>query len=327
MAPVPPLRAQPADSVVVDRGRRLTRAFYEGDLEPVIDALGPQMRSALQGVEGLAAFRRQVVEQMGTETDVLGETVTTADGVRVYRRSAGFERAPGPVAIVWAFAPDGTVAGFTVRPEEPAGEPAPSRHLDRRTRTPLRLPFDGEWTVVWGGRKLAENYHAATVDQRFAYDFVVEVDGRRHRGEGAANESYHCFGKPVMAPAAGSVVAARSDVADNVPGRRNTAEPAGNHVVIDHGDGEHSVLAHLREGSLRFGVGEAVETGDTLGLCGNSGNSTEPHLHYHLQDSPEPGGGEGLPAQFLDYLADGEPVARGEPVRGQRIRPRRPRGN
>jgi murein DD-endopeptidase MepM/ murein hydrolase activator NlpD len=60
--------------------------------------------------------------------------------------------------------------------------------------------------------------------------------------------------------------------------------------------------------------------GDTLGLCGNSGNSSEPHLHYHLQDAPTFGKADGLPAFFVDYLADDKPVARGEPVQGQVIR-------
>lgn len=315
-----PLRAQRTDSVVVERGRQLTDAFYDGALDLVLDVLHPTMLSALGGEEGLTAFRGQVLDQLGSETAVLDEAVTSEGGLRVYRRSASFEGAPGAVAVVWAFDDDEAVAGFTIRPEEAAREPTPSPHLDRRTRTPLRLPFQGEWTVFWGGRTLAQNYHAATSDQRFAYDFVVEVDGRTHRGPGTANEDYHCFGRPVLAPAPGVTVSARDGVADNVPGWTNPEEPAGNHVVIDHGDDEHSVLAHLRKGSLRVGMGETVAAGDTVGLCGNSGNSSEPHLHYHLQDSPAVGNGEGLPAQFLHYLADDEPVARGEPARGQRIR-------
>lgn len=59
-----------------------------------------------------------------------------------------------------------------------------------------------------------------------------------------------------------------------------------------------------------------------LGLAGNSVNSDGPHLHYNLQDRAEPNRGKGLPAQFRDFVADGRPVTRGEPVQGQRIRPR-----
>jgi murein DD-endopeptidase MepM/ murein hydrolase activator NlpD len=149
---------------------------------------------------------------------------------------------------------------------------------------------------------------------------VVVRDGARHRGEGRANEDYHCWGLPIVAPAAGTVVGMRDDMADNVPGRMDASVPPGNHVVLDHGDDEYSFLAHLQQGSVRVQVGDVVASGDTLGLCGNSGNSSEPHLHYHLQTTPDFGKGEGLPAQFLHYVADGEPVARGEPVQGQAVR-------
>ena len=80
----------------------------------------------------------------------------------------------------------------------------------------------------------------------------------------------------------------------------------------------------LRATMIRFSVrvkpDQLVAEGDTLGLCGNSGNSSEPHLHYHLQNGPAFGAADGLPAFFNDYVADDKPVARGEPVRGQAIR-------
>jgi murein DD-endopeptidase MepM/ murein hydrolase activator NlpD len=101
----------------------------------------------------------------------------------------------------------------------------------------------------------------------------------------------------------------------------------GNHVVLEHGDGEFSVLAHLRHGSVAVEAGDRVRRGQRLGACGNSGRSSEPHLHYHLQDGPVPGRAAGLPAIFRGYLADGEPVGRGEPIRGQTVRPASPRAS
>lgn len=98
-------------------------------------------------------------------------------------------------------------------------------------------------------------------------------------------------------------------------------QPLGNHVILDHENGEYSFLAHFKKATVAVKPGQSVKTGDRLGLCGNSGNSTEPHLHYHLQTTPDFGAGDGLPIQFLDYVADGEPVARGEPVKGQQIHP------
>jgi murein DD-endopeptidase MepM/ murein hydrolase activator NlpD len=109
-------------------------------------------------------------------------------------------------------------------------------------------------------------------------------------------------------------------VPDNIPGEMNEDAPAGNHVVVDHGNGEHSVLAHLRLGSVTVEEGDRVETGQRLGACGNSGRSSEPHLPYHLQTGSVFGEGIGLPAPFDDYVADGEPVERGEPIRDQVIR-------
>jgi murein DD-endopeptidase MepM/ murein hydrolase activator NlpD len=127
----------------------------------------------------------------------------------------------------------------------------------------------------------------------------------------------------VLAPAAGRVVSAVGDVADNPrPGQKIAGAPApGNHVVIDHGKGEHSLVAHFRQGSLAVREGQKVKAGQLLGLCGNSGNSSQPHVHYHLQTGKRFGEGLGLPAFFNGYEADGEPVARGEPQRGQVVVP------
>jgi murein DD-endopeptidase MepM/ murein hydrolase activator NlpD len=141
-----------------------------------------------------------------------------------------------------------------------------------------------------------------------------------HGGDGTRNEDYYCFGRPILAPAAGRVVEVVTDVEDNVPGKMNPVQITGNRVVIDHGNGEFSVLAHLRQGSVRVAKGASVTRGQQLGDCGNSGNSSEPHLHYQLQATAEFGSAPGLPAQFVDYVANGKPVAWGEPVQGERIK-------
>lgn len=93
--------------------------------------------------------------------------------------------------------------------------------------------------------------------------------------------------------------------------------------MIDHGQGEHSLIAHLAQGSLAVRVGEQVTAGQRVGTCGNSGRSTLPHLHYHLQTGSAFGEGVGLPAQFNNCVVSGKPVARGEPQRGELILPQR----
>ena len=302
-------------------GAELTSMFYEGRIDAVWGRMDERMRAALGSKEALAAFRVQVAEQLGDESTVVEETLGSEQGYHLYLRRARFEKYGGVVVVQWALAADGTVAGFYIRPEE-ARAAAPSKHLDYQTKTKLRLPFDDEVFVFWGGRTLEQNYHAIDANQRFAYDLVMMKDGASHAGDGSRNEDYLCFGKPVLAPGDGTVVEVIDGVHDNVPGQMNPEQVTGNHVVIDHGNGEHSLLAHFRNGSLRVKKGDDVHAGQALGECGNSGNSSEPHLHYQLQDGPGFGVAAGLPAQFSDYLADGQPVARGEPVKGQRVQPR-----
>jgi murein DD-endopeptidase MepM/ murein hydrolase activator NlpD len=102
----------------------------------------------------------------------------------------------------------------------------------------------------------------------------------------------------VIAPAAGTVVAAADGLRDNRPQvQTDPRHPAGNHVVLRLGRGEHALLGHMRSGSVRVRPGQRVARGQVLGRVGNSGNSSEPHIHLHVQNRPEiaPGEGVGIP--------------------------------
>jgi hypothetical protein len=316
--------AQDRPSDPAELGRLYTTWFYEGRFDRLWPRFATEFTTQLGGEPGLRSFRDQVQAQLGAETRLVSERVESVGNATAYTRVAEFEKAATRFRVYWAFTDDGTVVTFGIVPEEAqraAPSPAPTRFAEYRTRTPLRLPFHGEWFVGWGGRTLEENYHAAATDQRFAYDLLVIRDMRTHTGDGTLNEQYHCFGLEILAPGDGVVAGARDGLPDNRPGVMDRENPLGNHVVLDHGNGEHSFLAHLRQGSVRVVAGDRVAAGTVLGLCGNSGRSSEPHLHYHLQTTPDFAAGEGLPAQFLDYIANGDPVGRGEPTRGQLIRP------
>jgi hypothetical protein len=197
---------------------------------------------------------------------------------------------------------------------------AASKYLDYKTKTDLILPFEDEWFVYWGGRTITENYHAAYSDQRFAYDFLQTIDRKTHTGSGDKNEDYYCFGKPVVSPGSGKIISLENEIEDNTPGIMNPENPLGNHVIIDHSNGEYSFIAHFKENSIKLNLGDSVIPGQEIGLCGNSGNSSEPHIHYHLQNTSIFGQGEGLPIQFQNYIANGEKIVSGEPVRGQLIK-------
>lgn len=316
--PVPPTPTTPVTPAndPLATGRRYTTWFYAGETARIWERFSTGMREAIGGADKLARFREQVEAQVGKEERVLDEKVTSMEGAQVYLRTVKFTGAPTPVDVQWTLTGDGTVIGFFIRPKQ---QEAASRFLDYTTKTPLTLPFAGAWRVAWGGRSLSDNAHAFTVDQRFAYDFVIVKDGTTHEGNGAKNEQYFAFGRPIEAPAAGKVAAVGDGIDDNVPGEMNGGKPFGNFVVLDHGNGEFSVLAHLQKWSVAVKVGDAVEAGRLLGLCGNSGNSSEPHLHFHLQNGATPGQGEGLPAPFVRYRANGGEVLRGEPTKGQAI--------
>ncbi|MBK8247787.1 MAG: M23 family metallopeptidase [Gemmatimonadetes bacterium] len=147
---------------------------------------------------------------------------------------------------------------------------------------------------------------APAIAQRFAIDYVI-VDSafKTHRGDATKNESYYAEDQDALAVADGIVVATKDSIPENVPGANSRAVPitletvGGNHVILDIGSGRFAFYAHLRPGSLRFKVGDRVRRGAVLGKVGNSGNSTEPHLHFHISDSNSPLGSEGLP-----YLHD-----------------------
>ncbi len=299
----------------LDAGRALSAALERGDVAQVSARLAEDLRSSAGSPEALRELRDSALQNWGEPLVTLSESVEERGRLRVYVRRAVHERAL--VVTEWAFDPMGVVDGFAVKSADAA---APSSQLQRSTRTALRLPFDGEWFVFWGGRSLDENPHAARPDQRFASDFLIARKGRTHKG-GGKNADYFAFGEPVLSPAAGTVARVVDGIADNLPGSVNPHAGLGNHVVLDLGSGEFAFLGHLQRGSITVAQGTAVASGRLLGRCGNSGASTEPHLHFHLQDSADENRGQGLPAQFQGYAANGRSVpGGGEPRKGQSVR-------
>ena len=316
----PPPPSPPTEPLTVtdpmEIGRTLTSWLYDGKTLSIWEAMTPDMQGVFGNERGLAGFRMDFISGTGEERAIVSERVVDAIGTHVYNRVAVFSKTEDTVLLQWSIDSTRKVVGLLITPTPKA---APSRHLAYETKTPLRLPFTGEWFVFWGGRDVIDNYHAEARDQRFAVDLVMVRDGRSHSGDGKRNGDYYCFGQPILAPAAGIVTATANDLPDQQPGDMNRRRPLGNHVIIDHGNNEYSFLAHLQRGSVSVQPGARVEQGQVIGRCGNSGNTSEPHVHYHLQNTPKFGRGEGLPAQFGNYVADGSPVERGELLRGQRI--------
>jgi murein DD-endopeptidase MepM/ murein hydrolase activator NlpD len=175
-------------------------------------------------------------------------------------------------------------------------------------KTKLIFPLKGMF-VVAAGHDFNEE-HKAEWSQQYAYDILAlgpHFEVIKTNGE--TNEDFYAWGREIIAPADGVVVYARNDVQDNSrPGLIQTnvflklPEPmwavAGNVVVIDHGNGEFSLLAHMQKGSVRMKAGDKVKQGQVLGLLGNSGNSDAPHLHYQLMAGGVIYRNDGLPSHF-----------------------------
>jgi hypothetical protein len=142
----------------------------------------------------------------------------------------------------------------------------------------------------------------ARIAQRFAIDWVqINPDGTTHTGDPKDNKNYRAYGREALAVADGVVTEVKDGIPENVPGINSRAVPitletiGGNHVILDIGHGRYAFYAHLEPGSLKVKLGDHVKRGQVLGLVGNSGNSTEPHLHFHLSDGNSPLGSEGIP--------------------------------
>lgn len=181
--------------------------------------------------------------------------------------------------------------------------------------TQLAMPLRGR-VLVWDGHDFLSHHrrwnwtHPVLAGNcitsnagRYSYDFVLlGADDSLHTGDGAQHAQWHGFGAEVRAPAAGRVVVVRGEHPDdgNFDLARLCADELvmyGNVVVIDHGNGETSVLAHLRQGSVAVRVGDVVRQGDVVARVGSSGSSLFPHLHYQLVTGVEHGA-EGLPSYF-----------------------------
>ena len=163
------------------------------------------------------------------------------------------------------------------------------------------------------------------IAQRFAIDWVrIDPQGLTFKGNRTVNRSYHCYGEDALAVAAGVVTATKDGIPENTPEADPEAPPvsravpitletvAGNHVILDLGDGVYAFYAHLQPGSLRVKIGDRVKGGDVVGLVGNSGNSTEPHLHFHLGNANSPLASEGLPYALPSFRLLGTAVIEGE---------------
>jgi hypothetical protein len=197
--------------------------------------------------------------------------------------------------------------------------PYPSSREGKPSPVEFRLPVEGEWVVLWGGEQKESNRLAGFYpDQRWGMHLVREVNGNSFEGSGKEGEQHYCYGEPVFAPSAGTVIGVVDGIVDGGV-LTASSEPFGNHLVIEVGVGEYLFLTQLLAGSLAPAVGDRVERGAQLAKVGSSGFSMVspmPHLGLHLATSPIPGQGEGIPWSFHGYMSDGVFLVKGLPMGG-----------
>ncbi|MGB5554444.1 MAG: peptidoglycan DD-metalloendopeptidase family protein [Flavobacteriaceae bacterium] len=269
--------------------------YNAGNYEAIFESFNSDMKKALPRQQTLAFFEQNVNRLMGAIVEMKFEHMD--QGAHIYRTD--FERSVAEVVI--SLTAQNRINGLVIKPL-----PKNDIKIIERNSTPMILPFKEEWFVFWGGTTPVQNYHMESSDQQYAYDLLMVVDGASFVGDSLVNDNYLVFGKDIIAPCDAKVVKVINDVHDNVPGVLNAEQLTGNTVVLETERGEFILLAHLKEGSIVVEEGQEVSQGDLLGQCGNSGNSTEPHLHLSLQNDVEMLKSTGGKLYFDRIMVNGE---------------------
>jgi murein DD-endopeptidase MepM/ murein hydrolase activator NlpD len=197
----------------------------------------------------------------------------------------------------------------------------PPTTVDKNPVLVISSPLVGEDWVAGNGpsntslhrRALIPVNGHAYISQRFAIDWVqVYPDGKTYKGDPSDNKNYRAYGTEIHAVADGVVTQVGDGIPQNTPGAKSLAVPitletvGGNHVIMEIGNGLFAFYAHMQPGSLRVNVGDKVRRGQVLGLLGNTGNSSEPHLHFQICSANSELGSEGLPYAFASFEVQGK---------------------
>lgn len=266
------------DVVAADTGRVVARLDTE----------------AVAGRFAVGANRGQMRARLGAaQYGVLFVHVAFADRAKIPARLTH------RVTVVFAPKPDGMAVGGGLTRVSRAPPPV----LGPPLRGANYVAGDGCCDTIRHVRALLSINGTFWLAQRFAIDWEqVDAAGRLFVGDAKDVRSYHIYGKEVLAVADGTVVFALDGLPDQIPGALPVGLPIeqadGNHVVLDIGGGAYALYAHLKPGSLRVKTGQKVRKGQVLGLVGNSGNTSEPHLHLHVMDRPSALASNGIPYVF-----------------------------
>ena len=151
----------------------------------------------------------------------------------------------------------------------------------------LDLPVKGTWLAGQAGASVITNGHSKN---RYAIDILkLGPDGRMFKGKEKHVTDFYSYDEPVFAPADGRITQVVDSVQSDLLGNMDKNNSGGNYIIIDIGDEKYVYFGHLKKGSITVEQGQFVEAGALLGHIGNSGYSTHPHLHMHIQNKPGSG--------------------------------------
>ncbi|MER7665285.1 MULTISPECIES: M23 family metallopeptidase [unclassified Streptomyces] len=210
-------------------------------------------------------------------------------------------------------------------------------HAHRPPAVEVEAPVAGRWTALNSPADKVPSHGVHAYGQTYAIDIVAEPEeGRRPAFAwlwplARPNSAFPAFGAPLLAVADATVVHASDGRRDHLS--RNSlimlvymllveasvrdisgaSWVVGNHVVLDLGDGTYALYAHVRRGSLSVRAGDTVRAGQQIARCGNSGNSSEPHVHFQLMDGPDLDTARGVPFTWrgIGVPRNGETFAAG----------------
>lgn len=282
--------------------------YNAGNYDSIFSSFSPEMQKALP-IDRTREFLAGLKKQAGNITK--REFVKYEQSYASYKTS--FEKALFAINI--SIDSDSKINGLLVKPYQESNLPK----LDRN-KTKLILPFKGEWTVFWGGDTKELNYHVESEAQKNAFDLVItKAEGKTYKTDGKTNEDYYAFGKELIAPCDGEIVLVVDGIKDNTPGTLNPLYVPGNTVIIKTENNEYLFFAHFKQHSIVVKQGQKVTQGQLLGLCGNSGNSSEPHLHFHIQNVEDMNVATGVKCYFDTIKVNGEIKMDYSPIKEDKI--------
>lgn len=285
------------------------QAYNNSNYGAIFEMFDENMKRSLPLEKAKGLFDTSIKNTMG----VILETrfLEFRNGAHVYRTR--FSKAVADILLSLNTANE--INGLYVLPADLS-----EAEILERNRTAMKLPFVGEWFVFWGGETLEQNYHVIEESQRYAYDMMKLVNDKSYEGDPLNLNDYFAFGEDILAPCNATVAKVITGVQDNTPGETNPMQLTGNTIVLESGSNEYLLFAHLKEGSIVVEKGEQVVTGQKIGECGNSGNSSEPHLHISLQNTKDMSKATGAKLFFDEIFVNGERKQEIMPVKNDMVK-------